>query len=165
MQARSVVSVLVENNSGVLARVAGLFGRRGYNIDSLTVSSTDTPDISRMTIVARGEPDVLNQIVLQTEKLQETVKAFPLCESTTLERELLLVKIEATEKDISGLRSTCDIYKARIVDISVGSVVVELTGRPEKIEAFLKIAKAHKIIEMCRTGATAMERGADTYIN
>ena len=120
---REVLSILVDNHSGVLTRVASLFGRRGFNIDSLTVSATDDPAISRITIV------------------------------------VLLVKVEAGEENRSAIREIANIYKAKIIDLSIGSMVMELTGEPEKIDGFLDVLSPYKILEMCRTGITALERG------
>ena len=139
---REVLSILVDNHSGVLTRVASLFGRRGFNIDSLTVSATDDPAISRITIVVHDDAKVLEQIIKQTARLEETREIFPLDTAHSLLRELLLVKVEA-----------------KIIDLSIGSMVMELTGEPEKIDGFLDVLSPYKILEMCRTGITALERG------
>ena len=139
---REVLSILVDNHSGVLTRVASLFGRRGFNIDSLTVSATDDPAISRITIVVHDDAKVLEQIIKQTARLEETREIFPLDTAHSLLRELLLVKVEA-----------------RIIYFSIGSMVMELTGEPEKIDGFLDVLSPYKILEMCRTGITALERG------
>lgn len=159
MQKKEVISLLVDNHSGVLARVASLFGRRGYNIDSLTVSATNDPAISRITIVVRGDETVLNQIISQTRKLIETKDVFPLSEDKALLRELLLVKIPANESKRTAIREIADVYGAEIVDLSVNSMIVELTGAPKKIDAFLEVISEYNIVEMCRTGITALERG------
>lgn len=156
---KKVLSVLVENHAGVLARVASLFNQRGFNIDSLTVSATNNPEISRITIVARGGEQAFDQIIKQTGKLIETRQIFTLNPGNSLLRELLLVKISADESNIGAVREIAGIYKAKIVDLSLGSMVMELTGEPEKIDGFLDILSQYKIIEMCRTGITALERG------
>lgn len=156
---KEVISLLVDNHSGVLARVASLFGRRGYNIDSLTVSATNDPAISRITIVVEGDETVLSQIISQTRKLIETKDVFPLNEDKALLRELLLVKIPANEAKRSAIREIADVYGAEIVDLSVDSMIVELTGAPKKIDAFLEVISEYNIVEMCRTGITALERG------
>lgn len=155
---RNVISVLVKNHSGVLARIANLFCQRGYNIDSLTVSATTDPEISRITIVVHCDQDMLEQLMKQTSKLQETIDIFPLDENTSLFRELLLVKIRADETMRSIIHEVANIYGAHIVDLSVGSMVVELTGIPNKIDAFLTVLKQYDIMEMCRTGITALAR-------
>ena len=155
---RNVISVLVKNHSGVLARIANLFCQRGYNIDSLTVSATTDAEISRITIVVHCDQDMLEQLMKQTSKLQETIDIFPLDENTSLFRELLLVKIRADETMRSIIHEVANIYGAHIVDLSVGSMVVELTGIPNKIDAFLTVVQQYDIIEMCRTGITALAR-------
>lgn len=159
MEKKEVLSVLVDNHSGVLARVASLFGRRGYNIDSLTVSATNDPHISRITIVVSGDEAVISQIISQTRKLVETRDIFALNENRSLLRELLLVKLAANESKRSAIREVADIYGADVVDLSVDSMIVELTGAPTKIDAFLEVIKEYDILEMCRTGITALERG------
>ncbi len=140
---RHVISLLVDNHAGVLTRVSSLFGRRGYNIDSLTVSATNNPAISRITIVVHVDDETeLQQIILQS-----------------LLRELLLIKVQADVTNRTELKEICSIYKAKIIDLSPDSMVFELTGEPEKIDAFLKMLAGYKILEMCRTGITALERG------
>ncbi len=156
---KQVLSVLVENHAGVLARVASLFCQRGFNIDSLTVSATDNPAISRITIVTEGDRQVLEQIIKQTEKLIETKKVISLKANGSLFRELLLIKIEADESVRREVCGICEIYRAKIVDLTVNSLIVELTGNPSKIDGFLTMMKQYKILEMCRTGITALERG------
>lgn len=156
---KEVLSVLVDNHSGVLTRVASLFGRRGFNIDSLTVSTTDDPAISRITIVVHDDAAVLEQIIKQTARLEETREIFSLDASHSLLRELLLVKVEADETQRAPIREIASIYKAKIIDLSRGSMVMELTGEPDKIDGFLDVLTPYKILEMCRTGVTALERG------
>ena len=141
---RRVISLLVDNQSGVLARVSNLFCRRGFNIDSLTVSATNDPAVSRITVTITSDEKALSQLILQTERL---------------ERELLLLKVAADVHNRSELREIASIYKAKIIDFSPDSMVLELTGRPEKVDAFLKILADYKILEQCRTGVTALERG------
>ena len=154
-----VLSVLVYNHSGVLARVSSLFARRGFNIDSLTVSATNDPEISRITISVRGDAQVIDQILSQTFKLEETRTVFCLEEGKSLFRELLLVKVKATETTRSAISEVARIYGGHVVDLSVGSMIVELTGIPTKIDAFLNVIGEYGILEMCRTGVTALERG------
>ena len=162
--AREVISILVDNHAGVLTRVSSMFGRRGFNIDSLTVSATSDPGISRITVVVQADDDSLEQIIKQTARLEETRDIFVLHRENSLFRELLLVKVSADEKARSPIREIAGIYKAKIIDLSVDSMVMELTGEPEKIDAFLKILSSYRILEMCRTGITALERGGQETI-
>ncbi len=156
---RKIISLLVENNSGVLARVCSLFCRRGFNIDSLTVSTTNDPTISRITLTVHNDEKVLNQIILQTARLVETKQVFVLDENNSLLQELLLLKVAADVTNRVELREIGAIYKAKIIDLSPDSMVFELTGKPSKIDAFLNMFSEYKVLEMCRTGVTAMERG------
>ena len=156
---KHTISILVENHAGVLSRISGLFSRRGFNIDSLTVSATDDPEISRITIVVHDDAKVLEQIIKQTARLEETRSIFPLNTAHSLLRELLLVKVAADEANRTAIREIANIYKAKIIDLSIGSMVMELTGEPEKIDGFLDVLSPYEIMEMCRTGITALERG------
>ena len=156
---RRVISLLVDNQSGVLARVSNLFCRRGFNIDSLTVSATNDPAVSRITVTITSDEKALSQLILQTERLEVTRQVFVLDHENSLERELLLHKVAADVHNRSELREIASIYKAKIIDLSPDSMVLELTGRPEKVDAFLKILADYKILEQCRTGVTALERG------
>ena len=153
---RRVISLLVDNQSGVLARVSNLFCRRGFNIDSLTVSATNDPAVSRITVTITSDEKALSQLILQTERLEVTRQVFVLDHENSLEREL---KLAADVHNRSELREIASIYKAKIIDLSPDSMVLELTGRPEKVDAFLKILADYKILEQCRTGVTALERG------
>lgn len=157
---KQVVSMLVENNAGVLARVSSLFARKGFNIDSLTVSATNDERLSRITITTRGDKQTLEQILSQSGKLVEVRSVMALNGETSIQRELLLVKIAADENMRSVVRQAADIYKASVVDLSVDSMVVELTGKPSKIDGFLSVIGQYEILEMCRTGVTALERGS-----
>ena len=156
---RRVISLLVDNSNGVLARVASLFCRRGFNIDSLTVSATNDPSISRITVTLRGSEQALSQLILQTERLEVTRQVFELDPEKSLQRELLLIKIAADRENLPSLRDIAGVYKAKIIDLSPDSMVFELTGRPEKVNAFLKMFSGYDILELCRTGITALERG------
>ena len=161
--ARKYLSVLVENHAGVLARVSSLFCRRGFNIDSLTVSATDDESISRITITAGGDDATFRQIIRQTEKLCEVKAIFELEPECSLLRELLLIKVAADESNRRALKDIADIYKAKTVDLSAKSMVMELTGEPAKIDGFLSVISEYEILEMCRTGVTALERGNVTH--
>ena len=156
---RRVISLLVDNQSGVLARVSSLFCRRGFNIDSLTVSATNDPTVSRITVSVSGTEKELQQLILQTERLEVTRQVFVLNESTALERELLLLKVVANVTNRAELREISSIYKAKIIDLSPDSMIFELTGKPDKIDAFLTMFQGYNILELCRTGVTALERG------
>ena len=156
---RRVISLLVDNSNGVLARISSLFCRRGFNIDSLTVSATNDPAVSRITVTLRGTEQALNQLILQTERLEVTRQIFELDPDKSLQRELLLLKVECDTQNRAELREISSIYKAKIIDLSPDSMVFELTGRPEKIDAFLKLMSDYQILEQCRTGVTALERG------
>ena len=158
---KAVLALLVENNAGVLVRVATLFGRRGYNIDSLTVSETNDPGISRITITTQGDANIINQIVQQTQKLVE-VRAVRIEDvSNAIQRELLLVKLRTNERQRSQIKEICEIYEAKIVDLTKSSLIVEMTGQPGKIDAFLDVLAPYDIIEQCRTGVTTIGRGPD----
>ena len=156
---RRVISLLVDNHNGVLARVSSLFCRRGFNIDSLTVSATNDPAVSRITVTITSDEKALSQLILQTERLEVTRQVFVLDHENSLERELLLLKVESDVHNRTELREIACIYKAKIIDLSPDSMVFELTGRPEKIDAFLKLMSDYQILEQCRTGVTALERG------
>ena len=156
---RRVISLLVDNQSGVLARVSNLFCRRGFNIDSLTVAATNDPTVSRITVSVSGTEKELQQLILQTERLEVTRQVFVLDSEKALERELLLLKVESDVHNRTELREIACIYKAKIIDLSPDSMVFELIGRPDKLDAFLKMFEGYNILEQCRTGVTALERG------
>ena len=156
---RHIVSLLVDNQNGVLARVSSLFCRRGFNIDSLTVSATNDPAVSRITVTLNGDEKALEQLLLQTERLEVTRQIFLLDKDNSLMRELLLLKVACSNANRAELREISSIYKAKIIDLSPDSMVLELTGKPEKIDAFLTMFEGYKILELCRTGVTALERG------
>jgi acetolactate synthase I/III small subunit len=157
---RHTISVLVENKAGVLARIAGLFSARGYNIDSLSVGTTDDPQVSRMTIVVQGDKQVLEQVCKQLNKLIDIIKVVDYLETPHIERDLVLIKVSADKSTRSELIQICDIFRAKIVDVAVESVIIEMTGDNEKIEAMTKMLRPFGIKEICRTGIVAMARGA-----
>ena len=161
---KKYLSVLVENHAGVLARVSSLFCQRGFNIESLTVSATDNPEISRITIVSSGDEASFRQIIKQTAKLIETKAIFPLNLRTSLLRELLMIKLRTNEENRGRINEIARAFKAETIDVSVGSIVLELTGEPEPIDSFLSSLSEFEILEMCRTGVTAMERGEVSYL-
>ncbi len=157
---KKVVSVLVDNQPGVLTRIVSLFGRRGYNIESLTVSVTNVPQVSRITLVIEGDEHMLDQMIAQTAKLHVVQDIFTLDYDKSVVRELLLVKVAADESNRGAITEIANVYKAKIVDLSVGSMVLELTGEQNKLDGFLSILGEYSIIEVCRTGITALNRGA-----
>ena len=155
---RIYISALVENHEGVLARISSLFTQRGFNIETIAASETSIPQITRITISTSGDEEIMNQMMKQTQKLEEVKAVFGLEPSTSLMRELLLVKVAADETNRSYLREICEIYKAKIIDLSPESMVMELTGEPKKLDAFLDVLASYEIIELCRSGVTALER-------
>ena len=158
---RRVISLLVDNQNGVLARVSSLFCRRGFNIDSLTVSATNDPAVSRITVATHGKDQEIEQLILQTERLEVARQVFELNADNSLQRELLLLKVACSTANRAELREIAAVYKSKIIDLSPDSMVFELTGKPEKIDAFLKMFDGYEILELCRTGATAPERAAN----
>lgn len=156
---RHILSLLLENEAGALSRVAGLFSARGYNIESLTVAPTEDPTLSRMTIVTVGSDDVIEQITKQVNKLVDVVKIVDLNEGKHVERELMLVKLRAVGKDREELKRTVDIFRARIIDLTEKTYVVELTGAGHKLDAFLDAIDRGLILEAVRTGACGLGRG------
>lgn len=152
-----ILSVIVQNNSGVLARVSSLFGRRGYNIDSLTVSATTDPRISRMSIVVTGDEAILEQILKQVSKLEEVVWVDHLQEEDSYCRELVFVKLHADSIDgREAIRQLADLYGARIVESKGSAMIAELTEVPSRIDAFLDVVSNFEVLEMCRSGVTAI---------
>ena len=165
---RLVLSVLVTNQSGVLSRVAGLFSRRGYNIDSLSVGVTQNPDISRMTIVARGDDQILDQIKKQLNKLVDVKKIIELPSDESVYRELALVKVEANERTRASIIEIVDIFRAKIIDVASEALTIEITGDQSKISAFLELVEGFGVKEIVRTGLTALKRGNEDiqkYLN
>ena len=157
---RHVISVLVENEFGVLARVAGLFSGRGFNIESLSVAETLDPTVSRITLVTRGEDQVLEQIEKQLNKLIPVIKVTDFTGTEHVERELALIKVAADEKTRGELINIVDIFRAKIIDVSRRSYVVQITGAEEKVNALIELLKPIGIQEIVRTGKVAMFRGA-----
>ena len=161
MNQKAVYSLLVDNESGVLSRVAGLFSRRGYNIDSLTVGETQDKRFSRMTVVAEGEPEILEQIEKQLAKLVDVTKIRQLPPESSVYRELVLIKVEVRPEERSQVIAIADIFHAKIVDVSDNSLMIELTGNDSKIQACTKLLSNYRIVEMARTGVTGLSRGIE----
>ena len=156
---KMVLSILVENTSGVLSRVAGLFARRGYNIDSLTVSETETPGFSRMTIVCSGEDDVLEQIRKQLSKLVDVKDIIVLGPKASVCRELILVKIKVNSEQRQQIIAITDIFRAKVVDVTNEAMMIELTGNQQKLDAFINLLEGFDVLELVRTGITGLSRG------
>lgn len=154
-----ILSVTVQNNAGVLARVSSLFGRRGYNIDSLTVSVTTDPKVSCMSIIVQGDHMVLEQIMKQLAKLEEVMHVVHLEEDSSCCSELVFVKLHTPDVSVrSDIRQLCDLYGARVVDTQESEIIIELSEVPSRIDAFLDVISNFKILEMSRSGVTAIEK-------
>ena len=156
-----VLSVLVENHAGVLSRVSGLFSRRGYNIDSLTVCETKNSAQSRMTIVVSGDEYILEQIEKQLSKLVEVISIQHCDPRTTCEREMALIKVKAAGETRAVIIETCNIFRAHIVDVAPESVIVEATGSEDKLNSLIRLLEPFGILEFAKTGLTAMGRGIE----
>ena len=157
---RMVLSILVDNTSGVLSRIAGLFSRRGYNIDSLSVGVTQDPRYSRMTVAVTGEELTLEQIEKQVAKLEDVREILELKDNDAVCRELVLVKVLADEKERQAIISIADIFRAKVVDVALDSLMIELTGNQNKLDAFIKLLDGFVIKELVRTGLTGLKRGS-----
>ena len=155
---RHTLSVLVENKFGALARIAGLFSGRGYNIDTLNVAPTQDPTVSRMTVVVKGDDTVVEQITKQLNKLVDVIKVQDFQEGEYVDRELVLVKVGVDSKTRAEVMQICDIFRAKIVDVAQKALTVELTGNESKIIAFLDLMEPFGIRDITRTGKVAMAR-------
>jgi len=155
-----VVSALVENRAGTLSRVSGLFSRRGFNIDSLTVGETEDPSISRMTIAVTGNNAVLEQIIKQLAKLVDVIAVRELEPESCVRREIMLVKVRANEKNRPAVTEIAGIFRARIIDVSPDTITLEATGDIEKLDGLLLLLTPYGILELARTGLVALERGS-----
>ncbi|WP_281790241.1 acetolactate synthase small subunit [Faecalibaculum rodentium] len=153
------IAILVENESGALSRISGMFTRRGFNIHSLTVGETEDPCFSRMTISAEGDETIRRQIVKQLAKLYNVKELKVMERDTSVKRELALIKLKNSPATRSDILSAVDIYRSKIIDLSPNTLCVEITGETSKIDAFIEIVKPYGILEMCRTGVVALERG------
>lgn len=156
---KHVLSVLVENQAGVLSRISGLFSRRGYNIHSLSVGETENPSISRMTIVVGESAQTLEQIKKQLNKLIDVIKIIELEDSTSVYRELALIKVKTNEESMAKIIEIANIFRARIIDVDGESLMVESTGDQSKLTALINMLEPYGLKEVIRTGITALERG------
>ena len=157
---RHIISILLENESGALARVANLFTARGYNIESLTVAPTEDATLSRMTLVTRGSDEIIEQITKQLNKLIDVVKLVDLTEGTHIEREMMMIKLRAERTQREEIKRLVDIFRGKIIDVTDTSYTVELTGAASKLNAFVEAVNDELIIEVVRTGPSGIGRGA-----
>jgi acetolactate synthase-1/3 small subunit len=157
---KHTIAVIVENKSGVLTRIAGLFSRRSFNIDSLSVGATENPDYSRMTITVHGDRDVLEQVIKQLSKLINVIRVSELDPSESIERELAIIKVNADKESRSEIMQIVNIFRAKIIDVSHRSMIIEVTGDEEKIDAIVQLLRQFGIKEIARTGKVSMVRGA-----
>ena len=162
---KQVYSLLVDNNPGVLSRIAGLFSRRGYSIDSITAGTTADPRFTRITVVASGDELILSQIENQVRKL-DVIEIKLLKDGESVFRELIMIKIRVTAAQRGEMNSIADIFRAKIVDVQEESMIIELTGTQSKLEGFMNLLKGYEILELARTGITGLSRGCEdvTYI-
>lgn len=157
---RHTLSILVQDQPGVLARIAALFSRRGYNIESLAVGTTETAGVSRMTIVVDVAQESLEQITKQLNKLIDVLKIVELDESTAVEREMMLIKVRADESTRNGVLQLVELFRAKVVDVSQDAVTVEVTGSRDKLDALLVVLEPHGIKEIVQSGVIALARGS-----
>lgn len=161
---KKVFQLLVDNTSGVLSRISGLFSRRGYNIESITAGTTADPNYTRITIVASGDDQILEQIEKQVRKLVDVRNIKELKPENSVYRELCLVKVEATPENRTPLISMADIFRGKVIDVGPCSVIIELTGNQDKIDAFINLLEGYNILELARTGIAGLVRGHEEVV-
>ena len=161
---KKVFQLLVDNTSGVLSRISGLFSRRGYNIESITAGVTSNPKFTRITIVATGDEAILEQIEKQVGKLVDVREIWELEPDVSVYRELILIKIKVTDDQRQAIVSVSDIFRAKIIDVDIDSMIIELTGNQSKIDAFLDLLKGYEILEIARTGIAGLRRGTENLV-
>ena len=159
-----VIAVYVDNKAGVLTRVTAMFTRRGFNIDALTVGETEHPEYSRITIAMSGDSLVKEQLINQLKKLV-VVKKVEVLEAEPIKRELMLIKVLNKSENRSDIMTAVDVFRASVIDYSPEAMCVEVTGNPSKIDAFVKLMQPFGILEMCRTGIVALDRGTETLLS
>ncbi len=157
---KSIISILVRNEANVTTRVSSLFGRRGFNITSFTGCATNDPKISRITVAFEGTEQALHQILTQTAKLEDVIKIFTM-DDNSIYRELLLMKVKTDKSERSAIMQIVEIYRGKIVDLSRDSLIIEMTGSPEKLDGFMDMMNCYDIAEVSRTGVTGMSRGIE----
>ena len=165
MSKKYVIAVYVDNKPGVLTRVSSMFTRRAFNIDTLTVGEIENPAYSRITISLSGDEYTKNQIVAQLHKLHKVQKVKVLEDESAMKRELMIIKMKNNPHNRAEIMAAAEVYKGKIIDYSVSTISVEVTGEPVKIDAFIELMKPLGILEMCRTGIVAIERGAETMFS
>ena len=158
---KKVFQLLVDNTSGVLSRIAGLFSRRGYNIDSITAGVTADPRFTRITIVTSGDDVILEQIEKQVSKLVDVRNIKELTSTSSVYRELVLIKVKVSSEQRQAVISLADVFRANIIDVATDSLIIELTGNQSKVEAFIALLDGYEILELARTGITGLSRGSD----
>ncbi len=161
---KKVFQLLVNNTSGVLSRIAGLFARRGYNVESITAGVTSDPRITRITIVASGDDEILEQIEKQLSKLEDVRNIKELKPEKSVYRELIMIKVRATAEQRQGIIAVADIFRAKIIDVAPESLMIELTGNQQKIEAFIDLLGGYEILEQARTGIAGLGRGTEPVV-
>jgi acetolactate synthase-1/3 small subunit len=157
---RHIISILLENESGALSRVAGLFSARGYNIESLTVAPTEDSSLSRMTLVTSGSEEIIEQITKQLNKLVEVVKLLDLTEGAHIEREMMMIKVKAEKGQREEVKRLVDIFRGNIIDVTDTSYIIEMTGDSDKLDAFIRAVHEDLVVEVVRTGPSGIGRGA-----
>jgi acetolactate synthase-1/3 small subunit len=158
---KRTLSLLVDNTPGLLSRVSGLFTRRGYNIVSITAGVTTDPAYTRITIVTEGDEDIIEQIVKQLRKLVDVIDIKVLDDATSVSRELIMVKVRVEEHQRQGIISMADVFRGSIVDVASDSLIIEMTGKQDKVDAFIRLLEGYEILELARTGITSLSRGSD----
>ena len=159
-----VIAVYVDNKYGVLTRVTSMFTRRGFNIDALTVGETENPNYSRITITLDGD-DYMRQMLINQMKKLYNVKKVEVLDDSPITRELMLIKVKNDRETRSDVLDATNVYRAKVIDYTATELCIELTGDPSKIDAFIRLMEPYGILEMCRTGIVALERGAETLLN
>ena len=161
---KKVFQLLVDNTSGVLSRIAGLFSRRGYNIERITAGVTAQPQYTRITIVTSGDDEILDQIEKQVAKLEDVKNIKELEPDKSVYRELAMVKVRCSAQERQNVISIADIFRGKIIDVSTDCLMVEITGNQEKVDAFVKLLDGYEILELARTGIAALVRGSEDVV-
>ena len=161
---KKVFQLLVNNTSGVLSRISGLFARRGYNVESITAGVTSDPRITRITIVASGDDEILEQIEKQVSKLEDVRNIKELKPEKSVYRELIMIKVRAAAEQRQSIIAVADIFRAKIIDVAPESLIIELTGNQQKIDAFIDLLEGHEILEQARTGIAGLGRGTESVV-
>lgn len=162
---KKVFQLIVDNTSGVLSRISGLFSRRGYNIESITAGVTADPRFTRITIVASGDEDILDQIEKQVAKLVDVRSIKELIPDESVYRELIMIKVKVDAEQRQGIIAIADIFRAKIIDVALDSLIIELTGNQTKIEAFISLLNGYQILELARTGLAGLSRGSEGVVD